>query len=302
VSPGSHTLQALVERPVPLVGRDYEFARAMAVLRARRSAVVLLEGRPGMGKSTFLRQIEVEAGAIGWRVARADAHGALTVTPGSTPADIDARIRQLLDLPVLGQEAGPDSSTGKLAQFVATSAAQALKLTAARRFGTDSDKDPEDGAGSGTGIDEGFLGRYLEGAARWVGGLLPGGFAQLLEDLRACAPVLVMVDGCRPSSQFSAAFTRALLAIAVTGDPIVVMIADTEDALRGLGSVATETLRFHDVPEEEIRDYFAHVLADLDPPLEPAELAHYAQTATRSPDIIGPLTRILAVDRRDGRP
>jgi hypothetical protein len=63
--------------------RARELAHLHAVLAARRPALVVLTGAPGMGKTTLLETWGARASALGWEVAGGDACRRLAVTPST---------------------------------------------------------------------------------------------------------------------------------------------------------------------------------------------------------------------------
>jgi AAA ATPase-like protein len=63
--------------------RARELAHLHAVLAARRPALVVLAGAPGMGKTTLLETWGARATALGWEVAGGDACHRVAVTPST---------------------------------------------------------------------------------------------------------------------------------------------------------------------------------------------------------------------------
>jgi hypothetical protein len=63
--------------------RAPELAHLQAVLAARRPALVVLTGAPGMGKTTLLETWGARASALGWEVAGGNACRRLAVTPST---------------------------------------------------------------------------------------------------------------------------------------------------------------------------------------------------------------------------
>ena len=63
--------------------RARELAHLHAVLAARRPALVVVTGAPGMGKTTLLETWGARASALGWEVAGGDACRRLAVTPST---------------------------------------------------------------------------------------------------------------------------------------------------------------------------------------------------------------------------
>jgi hypothetical protein len=63
--------------------RAGELAHLHSVLAARRPALVVLTGAPGMGKTTLLETWAGRATALGWEVAGGDACRRLAVTPST---------------------------------------------------------------------------------------------------------------------------------------------------------------------------------------------------------------------------
>jgi len=143
------------------------------------------------------------------------------------------------------------------------------------------------------------MGAALEGARRslrdapWVG--LP----ELSQDLRERAPVLLMIDGYRPSERFEHALVDSFLpAFKASSMPVVVIIAEREEPLGRLVSTATDVIPFKPVDRATIRAYFDAFGDALDPPLDDGEAEAYARAASRDPELIGSLTRLLRLQRK----
>jgi hypothetical protein len=81
------------QRPL-LVGRAGELARFAQVLDAGTPALVLLPAGVGMGKSSFLREIQLRAAESGWRTVPRP----LAVRADTTEGSLEAELRTALDL------------------------------------------------------------------------------------------------------------------------------------------------------------------------------------------------------------
>jgi hypothetical protein len=250
------------------VGRDDELATVAAILAKRTSELVLVAGEAGMGKSAFLGELGTRAAADGWTVAQGDGSGELAITPSVTAATFDRRLRQRLQIGTApaGAEANGNAALARQAR-----------------------NPPK----------EGDLLTKIVGGVRSLVASWPG-LADLVRDLGTRAPVLILIDGYRPSEPFERSFVLSLLpALRPTG-PIVVVIAESERTLGTLLPIAAVTLRFGPVEEAAILRYFQHLSGGVDPPLSARELEEYARAARRNPHLIGSLTRLLALDGADG--
>jgi AAA ATPase-like protein len=250
-------LSALASDAPPLIGRAEELRQALEVLEKGTSALVLCVGEPGLGKSAFLRELSASASTEGWTVARADAEGALTVTPSTTPPEFGARLRRMLGVTTPADVGATAIAPGP----------------------------PE--------IEGG-----VEGAKRSLGETSWLGLTELAPGVLSSAPALVLIDGYRPSEGFERGFLDAFLpAFEGAARPVVVLVAEREEALGALIDAASAVIRFGPIDEPPIRAHLERLGGELDPPLTEDELQAYARAATDDPELIGSLTRLLSLQR-----
>lgn len=81
-----------------IVGRENELAWFDRFLISARSVAVAVVAEPGKGKTTFFAAAEALGQAKGWRTARCDDAGGLTLDVNSTPDSFVERVRILLGL------------------------------------------------------------------------------------------------------------------------------------------------------------------------------------------------------------
>jgi hypothetical protein len=112
------------------------------------------------------------------------------------------------------------------------------------------------------------------------------------EELTRWAPVLLLIDDYRPGAALAHWFAEVFLPqIRRCDEPVVVVIAHRPGGGE-LKPLATDTIDLEDLDPQEVRDTLAGALADLDPPLEQAELDVYAEKA-RNPLLLTSLIRAL---------
>src|SRR5215213_9619520 len=73
----------LVKRPL-LIGRDKELAQVEAILKHRKSALVVVSAPAGMGKTSLLQEIRARAMEQGWHTTYSDSEGELSIVPRTT--------------------------------------------------------------------------------------------------------------------------------------------------------------------------------------------------------------------------
>ena len=273
-------LRPVVQAPPPLVGREAELEQAIGLLARRTSALVLLVGPTGMGKTTFLRELTTHARGEGWSVADRDDHGELAVTPGTTPGAFDRRLRGLLELTgSLGAETTQLAGDGVRRPGAGV---EVLRETRGER-------------------QSGLLGKVVSMARRWLTEASWPGLGELVRDLERRAPLLITVDGYCPSEPFGRAFKSAFLAaVGQSPEPIVVLLAEREELLADVEPEADAIVRLGPMDCGRIRRVLAEGSAVTRRPLTDDELDELADAAARRPELIGSMTRLLALSKAIG--
>ena len=251
---------ALVNAGSPLIGRDAELDRVDDLLAEPSPALVLVVGDPGRGKSAFMREAAARAAKRGWNVARSDDRGDFSITPSTSTIDVGRRLRRMLNLP---------ARAAVRAAHLARAKAAPSELTGSEAF-ADSIRQSEE--------------------APWPG------LDELLRDLGKRSPVLVLIDGYRPSEGFERSFTGAFLPALMEGrHPVAVVIAERDAPLDNLKPLATEEMPFDPVTPGPVRVYLDEVTRGGACPLSPEELDAYAAACARDPDLIGSFARLLTL-------
>jgi hypothetical protein len=268
--------QTLVHGPPALIGREPELAQVFDVLAQRTSALILVPGEPGMGKSAFMRELNARAAAQGWAVAGSDASGELTITPSTTPPEFGRRLRDLLGLP-------------------APAGLTATRLAGAE-VGERATRSTDPAGQTALAGEGGFIAKVLEGVKRWLSEASWLNLKELVQDIASRAPVLLLIDGYSPNKTFERSFALAFLpALRRRAEPVVVVLVEREQQLSGLAASATAVIPVGPVDERPIRQHLEGLATCVVPPLTEAELEEYAVAAADSPELIGSLTRLLAL-------
>jgi len=276
-SGSSSDLHKLVSKPLALVGRENQLAEAITIIERRASALLLVAGEVGMGKSTFLAALDEYAGGEGWTVARSDAVGELTIAPSTTPPEFGTRLRQILGWPAGGAIADAGSAEPELVPDLGSAAA------------------------AGDAEKTGVVAKLFDTARRWLETSAWLGLAELIVDLQRHAPVLILIDGYRPGAQFERSFAGSFLPMLLRSPaPLIAVVADRPEAVERLAAQATARLDFGPGDQEAIRRHFARVTRDVEPAIRAGELDAYADAAAHRPELIGSLTRLLALQRPEG--
>jgi DNA-binding NarL/FixJ family response regulator len=115
--------------------------------------------------------------------------------------------------------------------------------------------------------------------------------------LEARAPVLVPIDGYRPSPSLARWLTDVLRQVQATPTPIVTVVADDAEALQPLSSHATALYELGDLDTEHVRSRL-HAAGDgLWPPLTEDELTQYVDKARREPAALEALVALFQLVR-----
>jgi len=274
VSPSAIDLQALLREPPSLIGREAELSTAADILAQRAPALIVVAGDTGLGKSAFLREIGARAVADGWSVAGSDETGRLTVTPGTTPAVFERRVREALGL----------------------SGSEGVEASRHVADGVRGRTESTDGRG-GDITQALFVKSTRDGSSRPADAAWPG-LTELMRDLEAHAPILLLIDGYCPSEAFGRTFTNAFRrSLMHSGESLVVIMGEREELLIDVMAVASTVIPFGALDHSHIHEHLEQLSHGLSQPVSEAELERYAHAAARRPEIIGSLSRLLSIDR-----
>jgi hypothetical protein len=270
-----------------LWGLDRHLARFEKAFRDQ-PALVLVMGKPGAGKSSFVREAAVWAAKQGWRTTGSEDRAALQVGPDTTEGEFTRHVLELLGVP----EAVPGEGLG-------------LSAAGVRRAAPPPGLLPPGAPGTAA----------TTGATKVLGGLSPNeprredietppplqqSLAARLKALaRPHAGILILIDGYRPAPEFAAWLAGVLLKdLTQAGAPVAVVVADEEANFPALQPLATEVISLDSLDRRELEQRFAAIGREIEPPMEAAELNCYIEEAVKRPRIIGPLRRVLPLARR----
>jgi hypothetical protein len=122
----------------------------------------------------------------------------------------------------------------------------------------------------------------------------------ILDALATHAPVLIAIDGYRPSPGCARWVGDLLRAIRARAVPVVVVIAGEPSTLDERLGRPDLTLGLGQLQPEALREHLQSVAADLAPPLEAKELELYSAAAASRPELVPPLTRLLGAASAEG--
>jgi hypothetical protein len=238
-----------VEQPV-LVGRAAEISRFDRVLDTRAPALVLIAGATGMGKSSFLRAVQIRATLRGWR------------------------------------------SPPRLIAIDARSDEQQLAATIIAEVGASSDRLENEGDSANA--------TQRRSSGSFVVPGMPRATSQFVARLQRRAPLLVCIEGYRPSPAFNERFLEIAGAhLPRAAAPVVIAIADLPSALAPLRPFAGEQIELGELPLAPVREHLERLGTTLHPPIAPDELLTYVRAVGKNPGFLGALTRVLQVERAD---
>lgn len=123
-------------------------------------------------------------------------------------------------------------------------------------------------------------------------------FHLLVEQLCHQAPLLLLIDGYRPEASFTGWFTGHFVTeMKKTEAPVVIIVADRPGNVAMLMPFADESISIGPLDPESLRQLLENIGQQLSPPLEKDELYAYLKEVCEKPEILGSLTRVLALAR-----
>jgi len=126
----------------------------------------------------------------------------------------------------------------------------------------------------------------------------PQEHCQIAELLEQMAPVLVAVDGYRPSSTLESWLTCQLIPhLRSSGGRVAIVVADRAEPLRRLSELADQVFALGPLEPEEVRAHLTNASAKLSPPLTSEELARYVDSATQ-PAVLSALLAVFGAYSR----
>lgn len=116
----------------------------------------------------------------------------------------------------------------------------------------------------------------------------------LARELAAHAPIVVIVDGFRPSQEFAEAFVRLARRIRDSHGAVLVLVGARRVGLsEPVVRAADEVVELGPLAAAPVRRYFEEL--SLEPPITPEEVEAYAEEAVRRPDNAVALARVLTL-------
>lgn len=290
-----------------MVGRDRELGQIKAILERRNPALVVMAGETGMGKTSLLREARLLASRLGWNTVPDVNQQEMTVEPETTEDTFSSRVRELLKIPApeIFPEAAPDLEVRKVLQYGLIQPTQAMVSKAIATSGlSPAWKGVLNRATHAAGqilqafpFEQASSEKKAEESRRLPPSRHPL-FHPLVEQLRHRAPVLLLIDGYRPEASFTGWFTRHFVTeIKKTEAPVVIIVADRPGNVAMLLPFADESISIGPLDPESLRQLLENIGQQLSPPLGEDELHTYLKEVCEKPEILGSLTRVLALAR-----
>jgi hypothetical protein len=115
--------------------------------------------------------------------------------------------------------------------------------------------------------------------------------------LQGRAPVVLLIDGYAPSTAMSGWFADALMPrlLASAAPPVIVMVADSLDAMSKLRPRAAEVIELGPLDREAVASHLRAAGASLRPPLTDGEVAAYCDAIAADIGVLEPLEVVLGV-------
>jgi hypothetical protein len=112
--------------------------------------------------------------------------------------------------------------------------------------------------------------------------------------LRGRAPVLLVIDGYRPSGRFAGWFSERFVPdVRQAGANVVIVVSAAPREAAAVAPLADERIELHPLDPAVVRQHFTNIGLRLSPPMAAAELDEYVQAACQRSDLIRSLTRVL---------
>ena len=124
----------------------------------------------------------------------------------------------------------------------------------------------------------------------------------LARQLAARSPVLLLIDGYRPSASCAAWFERQLMPdVRRAGAPVVFALAEVPDQLSGCMERAAPELviRLGHLLPETVRSHLEQACRVVEPPLTDDELGRYSRAVSRDPELLQALVSVLCLGSTD---
>ena len=115
----------------------------------------------------------------------------------------------------------------------------------------------------------------------------------LARELGEHAPLVVVIDGFRPSEDFAAAFIRLAGRVRQGRSPILLLVGARPVEAELISRTADDVIELGPLDEEPIRRYFEEL--ELVPELTRAEIDSYVEHAVKRPDSAVALARVLTL-------
>ena len=122
----------------------------------------------------------------------------------------------------------------------------------------------------------------------------------LVEQLRASAPLLLLVDGYQPAAVFADWFqNRFVQDVRRAGASVIVVVSELPEwTTKFLSPLADQIITLGTLDEQAIRQHFVTLGEKISPRIEEPELNVYVESAYKKPEMIGSLTRVLRLALR----
>jgi len=119
----------------------------------------------------------------------------------------------------------------------------------------------------------------------------------LVEQLRARAPLLFIIDGYRPSPELNTWFIAAIEALKQSAATVVVLVAEVSAEVRDLAGLASHVIGLEPLAVDAVRRHFELLAGGLKIELSATELDSYVQAVCQNMGVLEQLTTVLELAR-----
>lgn len=116
----------------------------------------------------------------------------------------------------------------------------------------------------------------------------------IVEQLRARAPLLLLIDGYEPEAEFIDWFQNLFMNdVKHAGASLIIVIAERSEGLTKISLSADELIALGMLEKQVIEQHLVIIGEQINPPIEKDELNVLVEAAYKNPELLSSLTRVL---------
>jgi hypothetical protein len=268
-----------------LVGRDSEMTQLAEALQGGKHMLVVISGKPGMGKSSLLKELRSRAESLSWKILpEEESDGTIAINWKTTEKDFLDKA-SFKSLP--GVEAG-DLQIQTTSHYPSPAVPESAKDETGKKDATVVSVQNADIAFQPLDINQGaFQGK--------ADALSPSGKLKPTSEFgHWYGGTLILIDNYQPDKNFEAWFLERYIPDMRRGtSPIVIVVAGIASDLGALKKTADRKVELGELQIQAATEYFRKLNDDIEVKMEEKEIQVYADKSAKDPNIIDALTRLL---------